>query len=475
MIAGYQKKIENNGFFSSSKPKTEKHAIISITVTYVLLSFPRAAFGVASSDMKDELGLDNGDIATLLMIQVMAYGFGKACNGMIIDCMDSRYALWFFMTVSMIACFGLSFVSDSVSMYPYLAVNMYSHSATWPSMAKLIYNWVDEDSYDRGFSFLAISSRVGTFLSLLVLGFVIWVSDWRWALRAASIVIGLGIVFSTVMMIDRAAPPIKEEHKATSKEMGKVGCCGIWSRIRTDARFWLVLVGISTMSVMVGISAVMPLWLTDVFRPCTDTENGNCNSLFESGHAAIVTSLVPLGVICSLIYGLFYIKDVGSIKGATKQATRTVVFLIVATVLVVMFAVWTTLVEAGERPKQDPGNWIGGLAVFFFIFGFLMGYPYYIPPSVYAIKKGEGNAATLTAILDLGGLILVTGFLYFGTSWSEADGVSETALTTWRYPFYLFTIIAVIATVTMSGYLYLNLNVIKRTLRGKIPQQFQLK
>merc|ERR1719233_983969 len=122
-------------------------------------------------------------------------------------------------------------------MYPYLVVNMYSQSAMWPSMAKLIYNWIDADRYDRGFSFLAISSRVGTFFTLLGLGFVIWVSDWRWALRAASIVIGLGVVFSIAMMRDRAAPPIKEEHQAASKDMGKGGCCRLWSRIRTDPSF----------------------------------------------------------------------------------------------------------------------------------------------------------------------------------------------------------------------------------------------
>jgi len=473
MTAVDQNETENNGFLSPFKPKTEKHAIISITITYVLLNFPRVAFTAVSSDMKDRLGLDNGDLSTLLMVQVLAYGFGKACNGIIIDSMDSRYALWFFMIVSMMACFGLSFVSDAVQMYPYLVVNMYSQSAMWPSMAKLIYNWIDVDSYDRGFSFLAISSRVGSFLTLLVLGFVIWVSDWRWALRASSIIIGLGVVFSIVMMRDRAAPPIREEHQASSKEMGKVGCCRLWSRIRTDPRFWLVFVGTSTMSVMVGITNIMPIWLTDVFRPCTDVDTGKCDSLFESGHASIVSSLVPLGLICSLIYGLFYIKEVGSMKGATKQATITVVFLIVATVLVVVFALWTTLVESGERPKQDPGNWIGGLALFFFIFGFLVGYPYYIPPSVYAITKGEGNAATLTAILDLGGLILVTAFVYFGTSLSEAEGVSETALTTWRYVFYCFTIIACIATVTMSGYLYLSLNVVKHTLRREVPAELE--
>jgi len=465
MTAGDQKET------SSFKHKADKHAIILITVTYVLLIFPRAAFASVSSDMKDRLGLDNGDIASLLMVEVLAYTLGKACNGMIIDSMDSRYSLWFFMIVSMMACFGWSFVSDMSSMYPLMAANMYSQSAMWPSMAKLIYNWIDVDAYSYGFSFLAISARVGSFLTLLVLGFVIWVSDWRWALRAASVAIGLGVVFSVVMMRGRAAPPIREEDQATKKETHKGGCCELWSRIRTDARFWLVLLGTSTMSVMVNITSIMPIWLTDVFRPCTDTETGNCNSLLESGHASIVSSLVPLGLICSLIYGLFYIKDVSSLKGATKQATITVIFLIIATLLVVVFASWSTLVESGERPKQDPGNWIGGLAVFFFIFGFLVGYPYYIPPSVYAIKTGEGNAATLTAILDLGGLILGTAFVYFGNSLSEAEGVSETALTTWRYAFYCLTIVAFIATVTMSGYLYHSLNVIKHALREEMPTQ----
>jgi len=472
MTAGDQKETGNNGLLSSFKQNTEKQAITAITITYVLLIFPRVALTTASSDMKDRLGLDNGDISNLFMVQALAYCFGKACNGMIIDCMDSRYALWFFMNVSMIACFGWSFASDISSMWPFMAVNMFAQSAMWPSMAKLIYNWIDVGSYNKGFSFLAISARVGEFLTFLVLGFVIWVSDWRWTLRAASLVSGLGVVFSIVTMKDRAAPPIKVD-QATSKKTNKGGCKELWSRIRTDPRFWLVLVGTSTMSVMAGITQIMPLWLTDVFRPCTDTDTDNCDSLFNSGHASIVSSLVPLGLISSLIYGLYYLRDIGSIKGANKEAKITTVFLMTATVLVVVFASWSTLVESGERPKQNPGNWIGGIAVLFFIFGFLVGYPYYIPPSVFAIKTGEGNAATLTAILDLGGLILASGFIYFGGSLSEADGVSETASTTWRYAFYCLIIISFTATVTMCGYLYLNLNVIKHSRGGQVPQNIE--
>jgi len=470
MTARDRKKIGKNDFFGCFKQKKDQHAIIAITVTYVLLIFPRAAFATASSDMKDELGLSNGDLSNILMVQAVAYGFGKACNGMIIDCMDSRYALWFFMILSMISCFGWSFTSKIPSMYPWIFLNMYSQSAMWPCMAKLIYNWFDSNSWSKGFSYLAISARVGTFFTLLVLGFVISISDWRWTLRTSSIVIGLGFIYSYVIMRNHAAPPIREEDQALTKDVDKVGCCKLCSMINTSKRFWLVLIGTSTMSVMTSITSIMPIWLTDVFRPCTDTDTDNCKSLLDSGHASIVSSLVPLGLICSLIYGRLYMNDSGSVKGSRKEAKITIVFLVCATLLVVMFAAWSTAVESGERPKHDPGNWVGGLAVFFFIYGFFVGYPYYIPPSVYAIRTGGGNAATLTAILDLGGLILVTAFVYFGTTLSEAEGVSETALTTWRYAFYCFTMIAIVATVSMAGYLYLHLRLVKRETLPKEPE-----
>merc|ERR1719397_835676 len=130
--------------------------------------------------MKDKLGLNNADISALLTVQSFSYGFGKACNGMIVDRVDARYALWFYMTLSMIACFGWSFTTSTTAMYPWLSLNMFALSAMWPCMAKLIYNWFEVNTWSKGFLYLSISSLLGSFLTLLILGFVLSVSDWRW-------------------------------------------------------------------------------------------------------------------------------------------------------------------------------------------------------------------------------------------------------------------------------------------------------
>ena len=111
------------------------------------------------------------------MVNGVSYALGKMFNGMIIDSMDARYVLWTFMTLSMAATIGWSFTNSKTAMYPFLFVNMYCQSGTWPSMAKLIYNWFDANAYAQTFSFLSMSSKIGSFCTLLILGSVVSATD----------------------------------------------------------------------------------------------------------------------------------------------------------------------------------------------------------------------------------------------------------------------------------------------------------
>jgi len=429
--------------------------IMALCGTYMLLIFPRVAMSAISSDMKDGLGFTNEDISELLMVQQIAYATGKLFNGVIIDRMDARYALWAFMTLSMGATFGWSFANTKLQMYPFLIVNFYCQSGTWPSMAKMIYNWFDANAYGRSFSFLSMSSKFGSFITLIALGGVVSVSDWRWTLRVASFVIGGGLLYSLVMMRNRPAVPKRPDHrKMTSKDPGN-GVFALIKVIYKSARFWLCLASLATMTVLAGMEGFIPLLVTDVFRPCLDTTDVDdiCESTFNSGEAAYVGALVPLGLIVSLIVGQVYLSD----AHPTTEAKASVRFLMGATVMMIIFSIWVTMAESGSRPKEDPWNWVGFLMVFIFIYGFCIGYPYYIPPAVYSVKVGGQNSATLNALLDLGGFSLAAIYVLVGTRLSQMDGVSITAASTWRYNMYVVTITAVLSTMAMYGFQNYNL------------------
>lgn len=135
---------------------------------------------------------------------------------------------------------------------------------------------------------------------------------------------------------------------------------------------------------------------------------------------------------------------------------------------------WTKEVESGERPKDNPGSWIGMILVFIFLYGFFLGYPFYIPVSVYAVRVGGANAATLTTIIDLAGLVASSAFAYFGVFLSEIGGVSETTLSTWRYVFYCSCIIAAVTTIAMCGFQYFNLKAIKKAHRPNKGEEITL-
>lgn len=351
------------------------------------------------------------------------------------------------MTVSALACFGWSFMNTVDAMFPWICVNMYCQAGMWPSMAKLIYSWFDPNAYSETFIYLSISSKLGSVFSLILLGAFVSATDWRWTLRVASFVQVLGLVYG-VLMMKKPAPPERNDHRPyTEKPEGK-GFIPLCKVIHNSSTFWLALAAICMMTAMSGMENIMTLWLTDVFRPCTDTEGDACSSLFDSGHASIVLSLMPLGLVFSLIYGLSLDKP----KDPYKEAKISVLFLAAATFILVIFAIWTTMVESGTRPKEIPWNWVGGIALFVLLYGFFIGYPYYVPISVYSVKIGGMNTATLSAILDLGGFVMVTIIVTFGVPLSESDGVSEEAMSTWRYNMYMNVFIGLFATLAMFGF-----------------------
>jgi len=428
--------------------------ILALCGTYMLLIFPRLAMAAINSDMKDSLGFTNEDITVLVTVQGLSYATGKLFNGIIIDRMDARYALWAFMTLSMLSTFGWSFANTKTQMYPFIFVNFYCQAGTWPSMAKMIYNWFDANAYGQAFSFLSMSSKFGSFFTLIALGGVVSATDWRWSLRVASFVIGAGLLFSLVMMRNRpAAPKCPGHRQMTGKDPG-VGVFALIKVIYKSARFWLCLATIATMTVLTAMEGFMPLLLTDIFRPCLDTKVDNiCDSTFDSGAAAIVGSLAPLGLIMSLIFGQVYLSD----AKPTKEAKASVTFLIGETVVMIIFSIWVTMAESGSRPKEDPWVWVGFLMIFIFLYGFCIGYPYYIPVSVYSVKVGGQNSATLSALIDLGGYSMSTIYLIVGRSLSQMDGVSITAASTWRFNMFVITITAMLSTLAMFGFQNYNL------------------
>jgi len=407
--------------------------------------------------MKDDLGLSNTDMSELLVLRAAAFCQGKLFNGLLADTFDVRYVLLFLMTMSMIACFGWGLMNDKYSMFPFIFVNCYCQSGVNLCMVKLIYSWFDADAYKQTFSMLYLASQGGAFINLLIMGIIVAATNWRWTVRLVSLMTGLGIIFSVCMMRDRSAPSTRNDHCSITGKKQRSGCQPLCKLIYRSPQFWFCLLVAGLMKILHGIESYMALWLTDIFRPCTYTNGNNCDSAFNSGHAAIVTSLQPLGVILSLIFGQIFLHDVHP----KKEAKANVLFLSGVTFSALALSLLTTFIESGTRPKKNPWYWVGPIAVLILFYGFCLGYPTVIPPNVYCAKVGGMNAAKLKSIIDITGWFLLSIFWWFGTSLSETEGVSETARSTWRYDFYLLVAIALLSTIAMFGFQYYNLRPLK--------------
>merc|ERR1711933_345210 len=100
--------------------------------------------------------------------------------------------------------------------------------------------------------------------------------------------------------------------------------------------------------------------------------------------------MIPLGIVISLIF------TQSRLKGASvqKQARATILMCWGAFACAIVFMFWTAIVEGGDV-KTKPWDYAGVLMVFLILFGFCIGYPYYIPPAVFALTLGGDHTATL--------------------------------------------------------------------------------
>lgn len=136
-----EKRIGNHDF-----TRRQWTALIFICLTYVCIIPNRAFVASIATTLKEEDLLTNSTFGLLGLLSGLAYAFGKAFNGTIIDgrfCfkfMNEIRALYLFQIVSCACVFLFSFGSDVTFFTLMAAPNAVVQAGTWPALAKLVSN-----------------------------------------------------------------------------------------------------------------------------------------------------------------------------------------------------------------------------------------------------------------------------------------------------------------------------------------------
>lgn len=171
----------------------------SCFIGYTIFYLCKKNIAVALPGLSAEFGYSNTELGLLGSSLYLTYGIGKFVNGVFADSSDVRKFLPSALILSAIAniCFALSAIfitpgqttffglpSGTVLLWLFAffwGANGWFQSAGFPAVAKSLTYWYSNSERGTKWSLWSCSHQVGTFLSVIVSGFIVAKFGWRMA------------------------------------------------------------------------------------------------------------------------------------------------------------------------------------------------------------------------------------------------------------------------------------------------------
>jgi ACS family glucarate transporter-like MFS transporter len=218
-------------------------------VTYI----HRVGFATASSPMREELGLDQGHLGWLMASFMIAYGLGEVPFGILGDRFGARHLLAIVILGGSITTAAIALV---VLLPPVLAWRIgflvllrflfgTFQSGTFPSISRILTDWMPTTERGSAQGFLWMSSRIGgTIAPLLLVPLFAWFGNWRTPLV---IVAGLGVIWCAAFwpwfrnrpeeMAGVNAAELKRIESGRARRPAKHGATP-WKRMMNSGSVW---------------------------------------------------------------------------------------------------------------------------------------------------------------------------------------------------------------------------------------------
>ena len=305
---------------------------------------------------------------------------------------------------------GMFAVSSTPAMFQAtFFMTLMAQAAGWPSMTKIVVNWVSPKHYGRVWGVLSTSSRVGTLTATFLLGSLLtWIS-WRAMLGIAAT---LGLIVSlyyAMRMRERPASVVPDHRDAESDAesepaiphpFDELTLVQAAPRFFTSLRFLLIAGSLMGLTILWDFLLLAPMYLTDTLR-------------LDTASASRAASAFPLGSLIAVLAGGFLFERIDRQKMACVMAA----LMVMATGCLCIFS---RLPEWELSPRVATALPIGLL----FVFGFCLSPCYYIPASVFAIGFGGRHSGFVVSLLDAIGFAATAIFYFFGGSIAKHSGWS---------------------------------------------------
>ena len=177
-----------------------------------------------------------------------------------------------------------------------------------------------------------------------------------------------------------------------------------YTRLIINRRFLSMAFGMSALTILFGVEGFSDLLIDDVLQVETN------------GYITLVSALLPAGIVTALLFTQWYQRKYSpSLHVESKYIRYTLIANVPVTILILTW-IWYYY---DNTPSNDTVALIF-MGILFFIYGFLIAYPYYVPSGVFSLRYGGKDAGQVNALIDLFGFAFAAPFSYGGSWLSES-------------------------------------------------------
>jgi len=381
-------------------------------------------------------------MSRVLTISTAAIAVGKFVLGPIIDRFGGTFCLKIALSMLM-AALGLIASTKSFSIFAFSWILVdFIFSSCWAACLSSIHLTFPEEDWASRIGSLAVAGRVGNAFSFFTFAYVLqWAqqrqmsSSWRLVFWVSSLMQLIPLTmfawfYRVGSRLDRELATDEIQESDAHQTQQHVSIKDSLSVLRNESKtisFWMHLISRSCLMIVASFLLFVPSYMTNAF--------GMSNS-----SAARVGSIYALGSLISVSLGA---------KRFSASDKRTKIITSVMLLGSLLGCCFLQLAHIAGRITMSPA--CGAISMF--VWGFAFSIPFYIPPSMYALRRGgRQSSATIADAFDFVGFMMLAWFNGFVAS------RPQDILTSWYSPFAVLTgcsllsLLSLVAALVSQGF-----------------------
>ncbi len=292
--------------------------LVAMYVGYAAFMVCRNTLIASSAEMIQDptLGLDKESFGHLMSWHSAGAILGKLVTGPGADLLGGRRMFLIALAFTAMANVGFAFGSSFFAFATFNFLGQFAKAGGWPAMTKLVGSWYPETRYGQVWSVISTSSRVGTIIAGVMLGYLLSLVSWRLVFVVSAVltfvVVGLlyfllkdhpedvGLPSLADHQLEPADDAAEGEDQRVTRQRGElpphpVDSLSLWQAcwvFARSGRCWFICFSIVFLTIVMDFLTFIPIYLSEALG-------------LSASQASMAGSSFPAGMFFALVFTSF--------------------------------------------------------------------------------------------------------------------------------------------------------------------------